>query len=488
MRKSTTETFTSSSQSREDELRSRGSSIESESKSSSDLLLPKGKRRTKIAFKNVVHKNDTTIFDSPEFRKEIMYGFYVLFWVILGTSTVRALVVNYISTGEMLGDNVVKILLQDIVKVALTDLFMYLSMYVTYFLQVLVRTDRIDWQGIGWKLQCVWHFTFLLTFISIARIGDYPWIARIFLLLHSLTMLMKQHSYAMYNGHMHAIENELKVCQELQKRHIHAGEVMDEILDRMQFCQEEIDIQSKSIRYPTNQTLKDFFMFTMYPTLVYQIEFPKTPGIRWWFVAKKVTATLALFVILIIWSEQHIHPIATAVISLRNKPLSTRWREYPLILSDLIPPFFVVYLITFYLIWDAILNTIAELTCFGDRLFYRDWWNTVQWDQFARDWNVPVYQFLYRHVYHSSIATMHVSKFQGMFITFMLSSVFHELAMYVIFGRLRGYLFFFQLLQLPLGLLSRQKFFVTYPSLGIALFWFGIFVGPSILTSLYLAF
>lgn len=417
-----------------------------------------------------------------------MYGFYVLFWVILGTSTIRALIVNYISTGRLLEDNVVRILRRDIFKVALTDLFMYLCMYVTYFLQRLVKANIVDWQGIGWKLQYVWHFTFLLTFIAVARLGDYPWIARIFLLLHSLTMLMKQHSYAMYNGHMHAIENELVVCQSLQKRHIHSGDVMDEILDRMKFCQEEIDIQSKSIRYPANLGLKNFFMFTMYPTLVYQLEFPRTTHIRWWFVAKKTTATLALFVILIIWSEQHIHPIAVTVINLRDKPLTTRWKEYPLILSDLIPPFFVVYLITFYLIWDAILNTLAELTCFGDRLFYRDWWNTVQWDQFARDWNVPVYQFLYRHVYHSSIATMHVSKFQGMVMTFMLSSVFHELAMYVIFGRLRGYLFGFQLLQLPLGLLSRQKIFQKYPSLGIALFWFGIFVGPSILTSLYLTF
>lgn len=471
-------------------VRSRRPNFDTDSNTSVTSIAPPAtqKRRTKVGFKNLIHEHKTTIFDSPEFRKDIMYGFYVLFWVLLGVNTLRALAVNLIYTGRLLEDNVVGLLRRDLFKVAFTDFCMYLCMYVTYFLQYLVKKDRLNWQKWGWKLQHLWQAVFLISFIAVARLGDFPWIARIFLLLHSLTMLMKQHSYAMYNGHLKSIVRELEVCEELRAHRTGKGEVTDEIIERLEFCREELDLQSKNIAYPSNLTLHNFFMFTMFPTLVYQLEFPRTPRIRWWFVLKKATATLSLFVILIIWSEQHILPIAMSLMNLRNTPLSTRMREYPLILSDLVVPFFVAYLITFYLIWDAILNTLAELTCFGGRQFYRDWWNTVQWDQFARDWNVPVYQFLYRHVYHSSISTLHVTKTQGMFITFMLSSVFHELAMYVIFGRLRGYLFAFQLLQLPLELLSRQKFFRTYPSMGIALFWFGIFVGPSILTSLYLTF
>lgn len=69
-----------------------------------------------------------------------------------------------------------------------------------------------------------------------------------------------------------------------------------------------------------------------------------------------------------------------------------------------------MYLLVFYIIWDAILNAIAELTRFSDREFYGPWWNSVTWDQFARDWNVPVHRFLLRHVYHSSISSFRVSK------------------------------------------------------------------------------
>lgn len=45
-----------------------------------------------------------------------------------------------------------------------------------------------------------------------------------------------------------------------------------------------------------------------------------------------------------------------------------------------------MYLLVFYIIWDAILNGIAELTRFSDREFYGPWWNSVTWDQFAREW------------------------------------------------------------------------------------------------------
>lgn len=46
----------------------------------------------------------------------------------------------------------------------------------------------------------------------------------------------------------------------------------------------------------------------------------------------------------------------------------------------------MMFLFVFYIIWETILNGIAELTRFADRSFYGPWWNCVTWDQFARDW------------------------------------------------------------------------------------------------------
>lgn len=75
----------------------------------------------------------------------------------------------------------------------------------------------------------------------------------------------------------------------------------------------------------------------------------------------------------------------------------------------------------------------------------------VSWDQFARDWNRPVHIFLLRHVYHSSISSLKVNKHTATLITFFLSACVHELVMWCLFKKLRGYLLFLQMCQLPVS-------------------------------------
>src|ERR1700712_5579701 len=98
----------------------------------------------------------------------------------------------------------------------------------------------------------------------------------------------------------------------------------------------------------------------------------------------------------------------------------------------------------------------------------------------------PVHNFLLRHVYHSSISAFHLNKQSATFVTFFLSACVHELIMLCLFKKVRGYLFAMQLMQLPLVSLSRTKLLKGRELLGNVVFWFGLFVGPSILTSLYL--
>jgi len=44
------------------------------------------------------------------------------------------------------------------------------------------------------------------------------------------------------------------------------------------------------------------------------------------------------------------------------------------------------------------MNIIAELLRFGDREFYKDWWNCRSLAEFWRTWNMPVHQWFLRHV------------------------------------------------------------------------------------------
>lgn len=97
-----------------------------------------------------------------------------------------------------------------------------------------------------------------------------------------------------------------------------------------------------------------------------------------------------------------------------------------------------------------------------------------------------MHNFLLRHVYHSSISTFEISREHATVMTFLISSVIHELVMWCIFKKLRGYLFCGQMLQLPLVALSRTKFMRGRETLGNVLFWIGIWTGPSFLSASYL--
>jgi sterol O-acyltransferase len=155
-------------------------------------------------------------------------------------------------------------------------------------------------------------------------------------------------------------------------------------------------------------------------------------------------------------------------------------------LMDLLLPFMCVYIMVFYLIFDCICNAFAELTCFADREFYGDWWNSASYGDFARLWNKPVHHFLLRHCYKESLENLKFSKKDAMLLTFLISSLMHELVFVLIGKKLRFYLFFLQMFQLPLIYLSSLKVFQGREIAGIVFFWFGMYLGPPLLAVAYL--
>lgn len=118
-------------------------------------------------------------------------------------------------------------------------------------------------------------------------------------------------------------------------------------------------------------------------------------------------------------------------------------------------PMMINYLLIFYIMFECICNAFAELTRFADREFYQDWWNATSMDVFSRRWNKPVHSFLLKHVYASSIAGWGINRKLAMFLTFLLSSLLHELVMAIVSGKVRGYLFAMQMAQLPLIVLGQ---------------------------------
>lgn len=240
--------------------------------------------------------------------------------------------------------------------------------------------------------------------------------------------------------------------------------------------------------YPANLTISNFLDWTSLPTLVYELSYPRLEKINWWYVAEKSAATLGVIWVMIILSQAYIYPVIVQTVqqNANGLPLETRWKEYPWVVFDMLFPLLLEQLLAWYAIWECLLNVLAEVTRFADRGFYGDWWNSVSYAQYARDWNRPVHNFLLRHVYHSSISALHVSKTSAMLITFILSAIIHEVVMFCLFKKVRGYLFAFQMSQIPLAAMSRTKWFRGRDVLGNVVFWLGLFVGPSLVVGLYL--
>lgn len=61
-------------------------------------------------------------------------------------------------------------------------------------------------------------------------------------------------------------------------------------------------------------------------------------------------------------------------------------------------PNLYVWLLLFLALFHHWMNLLAELTRFGDRNFYRDWWNSSGFEEYWRKWNLPIHNFINRHI------------------------------------------------------------------------------------------
>ncbi|EPS29101.1 hypothetical protein PDE_04050 [Penicillium oxalicum 114-2] len=440
------------------------------------------------------------------------HGFFTLFWLGVAMMVIKVAANNYRAFGTPFGrTEIIDLMLsRDLLVLGITDFVMCWSTIFCWGFQRMIFGGWVQWSGWGWIIQNIWQTLYLAGFIWWTYHRDWPWTHTVFMVLHCLTMLMKQHSYASFNGY----------CTQPPRRGsadytgIHATRDADHLLSLSATIDQrttlnsaqldtlksllirEIDVLSEGLRgryaptsqYPRNLSAGNFCEFLMLPTLVYELEYPRTESIDWGYVVEKVIATFATIFVMIVVSQYWIYPVVMRTVQMKEQgwTVQQRLREFPWVLSDLLFPFMMEYLLAFYVIWECVLNALAEITRFADRGFYADWWNSVSWDQFARDWNRPVHNFLLRHVYHSSISSFHLSKVSASLVTFLLSACVHELIMLCIFRRLRGYLLILQMMQLPLVWLSRTRVLRGRRLVGNVFFWLGIFTGPSLLCSLYL--
>jgi diacylglycerol O-acyltransferase-1 len=236
--------------------------------------------------------------------------------------------------------------------------------------------------------------------------------------------------------------------------------------------------------YPNNITLGNLCYFWWAPTLVYQPCYPRSERIRWSFVAKRTGEVVALSVFIWLTCAQYAVPVLHNSLGGMASFDMTAIVERLMKLSTIS---LIVWLAGFFAVFQSFLNALAEVMRFGDREFYKDWWNSTTLKTYWATWNKPVYHFMRRHI-HSPLVGRGWSPNAASVWVFMFSGVLHELAVGVPCKSILGVAFLGMMCQLPLmwvtePLLKKQG---IWKQVGNCIFWINfVFVGQPLGAMLY---
>jgi diacylglycerol O-acyltransferase-1 len=287
--------------------------------------------------------------------------------------------------------------------------------------------------------------------------------------LRSLMLLMASAVYAMkIISYWHCCHD----MHELKK----SGE-----MDKIEIPQSTFDISAENIKaakeYPKCLSCGQMYMFVLYPTLVFQLVFPRTSEIRVKIVLRYVIELVFCLILQFLLIEQYITPTLRNTIkgveeriANRENLVSFSWFILERLLKLSIPNLYI-WLLMFAELFHCWLNILAELTRFGDRRFYLDWWNAVSIRDYWQKWNQPVHNWLLRHMYKPMRKVGIASTTAGLLV-FIFSGIVHEYLIITPIGaKWSGLVSSGFILQLPLIMITDTEFVKKRPTLGNCMFW-----------------
>ncbi|XP_058421154.1 diacylglycerol O-acyltransferase 1 isoform X2 [Diceros bicornis minor] len=178
----------------------------------------------------------------------------------------------------------------------------------------------------------------------------------------------------------------------------------------------------RTVSYPDNLTYRDLYYFLFAPTLCYELNFPRSPRIRKRFLLRRLFEMLFFIQLQVGLIQQWMVP------TIQNSMKPFKDMDYSRIIERLLKlavPNHLIWLIFFYWLFHSCLNAVAELMQFGDREFYRDWWNSESVTYFWQNWNIPVHKWCIRHFYKPMLRRGS-SKWVARTGVFLASAFFHE--------------------------------------------------------------
>lgn len=251
------------------------------------------------------------------------------------------------------------------------------------------------WRKGGIWIQSAFQAVWFTYWVDWPFLRSWTWTAQVFFTLHLLTLAMKLHSWAFYNGHLNDTKRRLdeldhpeKLAVKRQRQPLkrypststHITEMQQDQIKEDQTrgrdgpvktvseLREDLALELTSplgrVTYPQNLTLFNFFDFLCCPTLCYELEYPRTDNFRPMELFYKTAAVFGCVFLLTLTSENYIMPVLDE--GALQLQISPSLADGALVLAEttsrLLFPFMVTFLLVFLVIFEYILNGFAEMT------------------------------------------------------------------------------------------------------------------------------
>jgi sterol O-acyltransferase len=158
-----------------------------------------------VRLRDLVFTKRLSTFDrqNPLSAESPFHGFFTLFWLAIALMLLKVAAQNWKVYGSVLGKaEILHIMFdRDIIVLGITDCVMVASTIFGLGLQKVTSWGYLSWRRSGWIVQNIWQSFFLAAILAWTWYRDWPWTHTIFIVLHTLVFVMKQHSYAFYNGY-----------------------------------------------------------------------------------------------------------------------------------------------------------------------------------------------------------------------------------------------------------------------------------------------
>ncbi|CAK90388.1 unnamed protein product (macronuclear) [Paramecium tetraurelia] len=401
------------------------------------------KHLRKHAFVNRISFLDDMDKDS-ELNKNRLVGFYNMLYVVAFYYFIINPIMTYWKSGEWIETSLYNQMRRDLFMCIVTWPLFYAWSHIALLIQYLAMMNIPKV-----LIFIIQHVSQIFMFVYaqyLVLTRDWYLPQGAFVTFQSCVFFFKMHSYTMTNYKM-----------------------------RREWIDQGCPKSNDPFSYPNNINFKNFTKFIMTPVLVYEPQYPSSGKIRWWYVIVKFINTISMLIMGYMIVSNHIYPIILNVNALTLVDS----------IFQMTLPLIFLCLTLFNMIFENYCNFWAELTHFGDRQFYTDWWNSTDYEEFNRNWNRPVYEFLYRHVYLELIFEFGFGVKKAQLATFLFSAILHEYTLAVSLKQITPIMIMFMMIQIPVMLCTKR---IKGTKFGNLFFWWGIIQGLPLILNLYLRF